>query len=444
MLRGTVRSDEGGGGRQRRIVIISPGVPSAEEGASVVLFYHYIRAFKEAGFRILSLLAVEPGNYTDADITAFEADLGSPGQFQVKVNFAEQYFDWSMLDYRLIPDSIRDIQDAVQEFRPEAVVCMDVLCAAAAANLPVPVKLVWLGDLRFQSDWHHIWYGLREDLSTARSIPTLLRACLMWRRFYVRTLHHFQSIVVSSKSSETALEKLNLGSKYLPYPWPNSSSPVDPGKRLLPKRPTFYFFGSLTGLGSRSAFHFLIKKLYPRLLRIWGSKGFRILISGRGALPTWVERDIDRTSELVYLGFVDNLDSVIAQSHAVLAPLDVPVGNRSRILTAMAKKALVIAHENASLGNPALVDGETCLLARTADEFIACMQQAFEQPEKGYEICDRARACYETDFAPEAAGPKLVENLLETMALNCTRSGGIGGFDATPASYPPDDRVRKQ
>jgi hypothetical protein len=256
----------------------------------------------------------------------------------------------------------------------------------------------------------------------------------MWRRYYAHTLRPFHSIVVSSKSSETALARLSLNSKYLPYPWPNTSMPVDPRNRVLPDRPTFYFFGGLTGLGSRSAFHFLIKELYPRLERIWGSDGFRILISGRGTLPMWVEADIDRIPEFEYLGFVENLDSIIAESHAVLAPLDVPVGNRSRIITAMAKMALVIAHENASLGNPALVSGVTCLLARTADEFIACMQQAFEHPDKRYEICERARACYKSVFVPEIAGPKLVETLLETMVLDDTTHDSSRGLGADSES----------
>lgn len=410
----------------------------------MVLFYHYIRAFKEAGFRILNVLVVEPGFYTDDAIAKYKAEFGFPERFEIRVNFADRYFEWSLLDYRLIPSAIRDIHDAVQEFQPEAVVCMDVRCAAAVANLPVHVKQVWLGDLRFQSDWQHIWYGLREDLRTLKSVPNLIRACFMWRRFYVRTLRHFQSIIVSSKSSEKVLERLSLSSRYLPYPWPNSSVPEEPRDRVLPKQPTFCFFGSLTGLGSRSAFHFLIRKLCPRLVRLWGNKGFLILISGRGALPKWVVRDIDGIPEIKYLGFVEDLDSVIAESHAVLAPLDVPVGNRSRILTAMAKKALVIAHENASLGNPALVDGETCLLARTADEFVSCMRQAFERPEIGYGICDRARKCYETQFAPEAAGPKLVETLLDTMAVDLSVGDDSGDSEEILEKNLPDEHLVKR
>ena len=74
--------------------------------------------------------------------------------------------------------------------------------------------------------------------------------------------------------------------------------------------------------------------------------------------------------EFQWLGFVPDIDSVITACHAVLFPIDVAVGNRSRILTALCKGALVIAHRNVALGNPALVDGRTCALAATPEEFI--------------------------------------------------------------------------
>jgi glycosyltransferase involved in cell wall biosynthesis len=97
-------------------------------------------------------------------------------------------------------------------------------------------------------------------------------------------------------------------------------------------------------------------------------------------------------------------------------PIDVPVGNRSRILTAMAMRALVIAHANTALGNPALVDGETCYLASDAEGFVRAMAEAVDNPVRRMTIIDRAFRCYDQRFRPERATSRLAERLGALLA----------------------------
>ena len=156
----------------------------------------------------------------------------------------------------------------------------------------------------------------------------------------------------------------------------------------------------------------MIEKLYPRLLRLWGSGGFQILIAGSRQLTPWAEREIADRPEFKYLGFVDDLDSLMSSCHAVIVPIDVPVGNRSRIVTAMAKGTLIIAHKNTSLGNPDLIDGVTCYLARNANQFAQRMQQAVECPRQVEDIISNARHCYERRFHPDIAAEMLVKEIV--------------------------------
>jgi glycosyltransferase involved in cell wall biosynthesis len=88
-------------------------------------------------------------------------------------------------------------------------------------------------------------------------------------------------------------------------------------------------------------------------------------------------------------------------------PIDVPVGNRSRILTAMAMRSLVIAHANTALGNPDLVDGETCYLAADAKGFVEAMVAAVDDPARREAVVDRALRCYRERFHPERATGRL-------------------------------------
>ena len=117
-----------------------------------------------------------------------------------------------------------------------------------------------------------------------------------------------------------------------------------------------------------------------------------------------------------HTALIPDLDVEMARSHAVIAPIDVPVGNRSRILTAMAKGSLVIAHRNVALGNPHLIDGETALLAGDAQGFAERMAWAVERPDMRDRIIRHAMQVYRDNYAPSAASPQMAQQLAGVAA----------------------------
>jgi glycosyltransferase involved in cell wall biosynthesis len=223
------------------------------------------------------------------------------------------------------------------------------------------------------------------------------------------------SVVVSADSSRRHLQRIGVEATYLPYPWPDAPGCEGTAATESPQVPSFLFLGTLTGLGSRSAFHFMLDAVYPEAVRVWGRDGFRILIAGARGLPQWVERELGRRPELKYLGFVEDIVRVMRTCHAVLVPIEVPVGNRSRILTAMSAGVPVVAHENAALGNPDLLDRVTCYLARDGRRVVDGMRRAVENPEEAARIAREARARYEAHFMPEAAVAMLLAEAERAM-----------------------------
>ena len=171
-------------------------------------------------------------------------------------------------------------------------------------------------------------------------------------------------------------------------------------------------FGTLSALGSKSAFDFLLTEVLPLLRTQWGEKGFKILIAGSRSMPTWAESQVKDCPEVKFLGFVDDLAALVGRCHAVLAPIAVPVGNRSRIVTAMSMRALVIAHSNTTLGNPELVSGENCYLAGSASEFAACMRKAIDHPDQASRLGLTARDTYLKSFEPGAATKQFIQLIL--------------------------------
>lgn len=403
----------------RSLVVLSPGVPHKSLGASSVLFFHYIHGIASAGCSMLHLLLIDPSNADPARLDEYVREVGSLRNLTVVPCVLPRLYGinrWTRAPY--VGPLPADVLSQVERFAPDHVVAFDVLCAAYADQIAAGTRIVWLGDLNFESFWYHALYEVRERPSAVVRLAMTAIDCLQWKQFYRRVLSDFNSIIVASKSSETSMRRLGLSAKYLPYPWPVSDASLGGGAGACSEKPTFTFFGSLSGLGSRSAFHMLLSEVYPELVRVWGPGGFEIVLAGSRQLPEWVKRSISWKPEVVFKGFVDDLAGLLRTSHAAVIPIAVPVGNRSRIVTAMAHRAVVIAHRNTARGNPHLVSGENCLLASDAHEFVKHMRFVVEAPGQVKEIRKRARETYDRNFAPSMAVPQL---LCEIEALPLVR-----------------------
>ncbi len=392
-----------------RVLVCVAGVPHPTQGASAVLFFHYIRQLRDTGYEILHVLLLEGKSWSDADVAAYAAAMGGSSAAEICVARSPEFVKPGRMNHQMDRAALVPALDRARRFKPNLILAFDLLPAWATIEIPARRRIVWLGDLNFQTVWSHAVYAVRENPRAVIHLPSNWLTARTWRKIYQSVLRNANQVIVASDSSRDVLAGLGVHAEYEPYPWPETVLPSF--NRHLPDRPTFLFFGSLGGLGSRSALHFTLYKLYPRWRRLWGENGFFILIAGRGALPAWFAQAIQDKPEFKHLGFVEDIDGILERCHAVLAPIDVPIGNRSRILTAMAKGALVIAHANAALGNPDLVDGETCYLSSDADGFVERMKRAVSDEPKSRAIVERARRRYETRFHPDVAGPRLIRRI---------------------------------
>jgi len=401
---------------EKKILVITLGYPHPRRGASSVLFYWYLDALRKSEFRVAHLLLVSPGELSEQSEREYVEAISPAPRFGVRIFSVPEAQEAKRSGLNLRACELSDeVLSHVKSFQPDAVVCFDIMAAELAQSMRLDRQLIWLGDLSFQTGIYHSYYDFKVE---PRKFPGLIRsyvAGLLWKRFYRKVLHDQQHVIVSSFSSVARLARLGITSRYWSYPWPGE---LRSEVALVSKhsKPTFILFGTLAALGSRSAFDFLLKSVYPLLLRTWGPQGFSILISGMREMPAWVRAEIELRLEFKFLGFVDDLAAEVARCHAVLAPISVPVGNRSRIVTAMSIGALVVAHANTALGNPELVSGDNCLLASSASEFAEHMQLAYANPELAAKLGDSARHTYLRSFEPEVASQRLVHELKSMLS----------------------------
>lgn len=390
-----------------KVLVVCQGIPHASRGASSVLFFHYISSLCEAGARVASVLLIE-GEEDKPAIQNFETEVKKKlPSFEVTTATVDRFVTSDRIRVTLHVDLASKIKDRIDLFQPDVLLCFDIVAAGATRGFNGK-RLVWLGDLNFQSFFYHGLYSALERPKNFLKFPIVLWRCFLWKKFYREALSSAK-VVVSSGSSVHHLLKLGVASEYQGYPWP--ARPIVDANVPQNAPPAFVFFGNLLGLGSRSAFHFLIEKLYPEAIKKFGSGAFQILICGMGSLPDWVMERVQNKKEIVFLGFVEDIDDLMRRSYAALVPIDVPVGNRSRILTALAQKTLVITHKNASQGNPSLKSGVNCFLAKDEKEFVRFMEIAVGDRDLVKEIKEQGFQLYQNEFSPSKATMNLIQSI---------------------------------
>lgn len=407
----------------RRIVICTiGGVPHSHRGASTVLFFQYIRGILEAGWGVLHLVVLNNLPSGESSIGDYRSEISRFGEIRVLGCSLERPYRISRWTKRVRPLSLPDeMKLRLREFDPDLFLCFDIASAGLMKEVAPPrTRIVWLGDLNFQTAWYHNLYDAKERSAAWLRLPLTWLACSRWRRFYKEVLDGAGCVIAASSSASSEVAKLHVISEYLPYPWPVTTRSMSAAPVPSSEIPSFLFFGTLGALGSRSALRFLFDKLYPALVKLWGRAGFRIYICGNLELPAWAAEALLSRPELVFKGFVDDLEDLGRRCHAMIAPIDVPVGNRSRIVTAMAYGWPIVAHVNTARGNPELVSGSNCLLADGVDQFVKHMQFTVDQPAAVSALGRAARVTYSKSFEPAVAVEKLIERLDKALTL---RSG---------------------
>jgi len=394
-----------------KVLFINERIPSPDKrGAALVVFDSYIQRTLAAGHEVLHVVFSEAYDSLDSDWAEYLDRMG---------DFPDSHFLLEKVPLELRKTlvgknrgSVRlseSIQSTMSSFGADVTVCFDIESLGFARLASLIPSVVWLGDLAFQVHFHHFLEDTRrKPLERVKRFPRSLLVSCLWLLHYCRALQGIPTVIVCAKSSELALASAGLRSHYLPFPWPqlpNWNLPVD---RF--EAPTFLFFGSLSGLGSKSGIDFLAEEVLPALKINSHLHGARILLAGFHS-PESLPAKLSDSANVIPIGYVEDLADIMARCHAVIFPIEVPVGNRTRIITAMSAGHAIIAHRNVALGNPDLIDGKNCLLASSGQEFVHHMEAAFKGSAAVAELGPSARETYLQFFSPEVAGDAFIREM---------------------------------
>lgn len=350
-----------------KIVAVTCGEPpNSNSGASTKVYFSYLNAILKRGWN-LTLFCVGENEIKVKRKVSILADELSPAL----VKFIKIPNPFKIKKYGVTIDQIsKYLTEQIENEKPDYVIAFDIESAALTRGITGIKKIVWLGDLRFLTTWFHYMLLPKNIFIKFFSVFSVLIRILSWVVIYKLSIGDAHKVIVSSHNSVRYLKFLKKKSIYIPYPWPINLKKIIKQPNL---KPTFLFFGNLVGLGSVSAVNSIFGEIYNECLTLWGSNNFEILVSGFHELRPDLKSKLIHLPNLKLMGFVPKISTLLSRVDAVLVPIKVPVGNRSRVLTALAYGVPIIGHKNLAKGNPALLHKVNCLLYESRIELRSAL-----------------------------------------------------------------------
>lgn len=154
---------------------------------------------------------------------------------------------------------------------------------------------------------------------------------------------------------------------------------------LNPGKPWLFFMGQLDYGPNEEAVRFIIRDIFPVLKR-QRKDDFQILICGRNLSDALQEeiRSAAVNNDIAYLGFVPDIEAVIASCNVMINPVVSGGGVKTKVVESLAWNKTVVSACSGAIGIETSVCGEKLLVAPDGDweQFVSLINQAILQPER--------------------------------------------------------------
>lgn len=172
--------------------------------------------------------------------------------------------------------------------------------------------------------------------------------------------------------------------------------------------------GNLVGTASRWGQQFLAHEVLPLLDRL-PHPPFEIHVIGRGEYdPSCVSAFRDRPY-VVRRGYVEDLDAELGGADVVIDPTPIPLGIRTRLITAFSCGCAVITHVANRSGIPEIVDCSNALVVSDGPSFARAITRLLSTPALADCLRVAARQTYDKFFTEERAGGAIVTTMEDAV-----------------------------
>lgn len=127
---------------------------------------------------------------------------------------------------------------------------------------------------------------------------------------------------------------------------------IDPSDKI------FMFFGVLKYLPSVESLSIIIDEISPRLKKLMGNRGYKVLICGGGLSKEYQARFNElKKNDIVYAGFVDDINEYIRSSDVIMNPALQSGGIKSKVIEAIGQNRPVVSTSLGAIGIDTTVCG---------------------------------------------------------------------------------------
>ena len=232
------------------------------------------------------------------------------------------------------------------------------------------------------------------------------------RRWEADVLDEFAHILALSDEDRSLMltERPDLASRMSVWPIPITVAPLE----LPQSPPTFLTLGALTSLGRREGLRWLVSDVWPKVRAVVPDA--RLEVVGRG--PPRDLQALNGSDGISVRGFVEELEPILARTHACVIPLFVGSGIRVTVLEMIGLGIPCIGTPVALRGLPPL-DG--CTEASEPEAFAASMRRVVTEAQFVRDAAERGADRLARTHSPERADSSLGRALEMADVSNATR-----------------------
>ena len=255
----------------------------------------------------------------------------------------------SRANYKIIYDQVLDIKPDVIILEQPVLGWMGTL--SKKTGVPVFIHAINIEYLRSMATGKWWWPAMFE-----------------WERFAMKMAKG--AFFTTDQDRQIAINKFNLspekcflkpyGIEQTSLPKCNSDERAEVLQRhgINPDDKIFMFFGVLKYLPSIESLSIIIDEISPRLKKLMGDRGYKILICGGGLSKEYQSRFNDlKKNNIVYAGFVEDINEYIRSSDVIMNPAMQSGGIKSKVIEAIGQNRPVVSTSMGAIGIDTTVCG---------------------------------------------------------------------------------------
>lgn len=167
---------------------------------------------------------------------------------------------------------------------------------------------------------------------------------------------------------------------------------------------------------NRYAIRFLVRELFPELIKVMGLDTFELHIVGDDRnCPMELVLLSQKYPNIHIRGHVHDIDSESLSSDIYLVTNTTSLGIRTRIISAFAAGSCVVAHIANKVGIPSLRDGENILLGRNGREMAEQIVLVAKDQALRYRLSKNGRSEFERHYEKSIAIKNLADVFEKTL-----------------------------